>query len=192
MKRLLGLIALLVMAGVSHAQGVVEQPANTVMGCGNAPCAPKGMTTLPGGVSPNIFPVLVYGSGCLTEIGNCINAAIVAANAAGGGDVVVPAGTWNATVQIVNNYSDVRLFGAGIGQHGIDGATVIKWTGGILHNSCNSGGPCAVVYVGQPTTGAIFDSGIWESELMPTIKSMWLWRFSKSATRCSGTGRETD
>jgi hypothetical protein len=72
-------------------------------------------------------------------VGGCINAAIVAANAAGGGNVLIPAsndgtGTssalcWGETTPVVNNYSGVSLVGttlpypSQIGYAGLSGAT---------------------------------------------------------------------
>ena len=103
--------------------------------------------------SKNVFPAQAYsGSGCTpatwvasnaptsaNDVGGCINAAIAAANAAGGGNVLIPASSdgtgtssalcWGLTTPVVNNYSGVSLVGTTLpypsqsGYAGLSGAT---------------------------------------------------------------------
>lgn len=84
----------------------------------NAWSAPQTFTAA--GLSAKEYWVNNYGT-CTwgvaggNDVGPCINAAIAAASAAGGGTVMVPAGTFNVATALVNNTSGVHLVGAGTG-----------------------------------------------------------------------------
>src|SRR5579859_5566404 len=49
------------------------------------------------------------------DVGPCINAAITAAAADGGGTVIVPAGIYNVATAITNSTPKVHLYGQGLG-----------------------------------------------------------------------------
>lgn len=78
------------------------------------------------------------------DVGDCINAAIAAASANGGGTVLLPAGSFGLTTTI-NLASKVKLVGAGAGQFGTCG-TLLTWSG------VNGG---TMVQIGTSTTGPL-------------------------------------
>ncbi|MDR3539152.1 MAG: hypothetical protein P4L71_21855 [Acetobacteraceae bacterium] len=70
------------------------------------------------GGNSGVFQATAFGS-CMwnasSDVGPCINAAIAAAAAVGGGIVNVPAGTYGLATEIVQHTSGVHLTGAGVG-----------------------------------------------------------------------------
>ncbi len=64
-----------------------------------------------------VFPAPAFGGiwDATHDVGAAINLAIAAANAAGGGDVLVPGGDFGVSTPILQPYSGVRLIGQGLG-----------------------------------------------------------------------------
>lgn len=82
------------------------------------PSPPTTTTTIQKVVSTVVFPAKSYGSCSWTlagDIGPCVNAAIAAAAAAGGGTVQLPAGIYGVATTINQNTSGVHIAGAGVG-----------------------------------------------------------------------------
>lgn len=82
------------------------------------------------------------GYGCVwdgaagNDVGPCINLAIAAATSNGGGEVVLPCGTFYIATEIVKNVSGVHLKGCGVGiprdtasPAGFIASTTLKWNG---------------------------------------------------------------
>jgi hypothetical protein len=95
-----------------------------------------------------LFPAKNYGTCTWSDtgdVGPCINSAISAAHTAGGGTVLIPAGTYGFSTEIVQGYSNVRLQGAGVGQlpynNSTNMGTRLVWLGTIGQNPA--------VYIGQ-------------------------------------------
>lgn len=84
----------------------------------------------------NDYGQCVWSTDSASDVGPCVNLAIAAASAAGGGNVRLPAGDFNFATYLVNNTSGVHLVGAGVGivrdtfvsGHAL-AATRLVWTG---------------------------------------------------------------
>ncbi len=148
-------------SGVVMAQVTPAIPAGTVLGNTTLALAPPTATANPvvtSIIAPgnNVFPALAYGS-CTwtpaasptTDVGPCINSAIAAAAAAGGGTVTIPATGasvgFGVTTPIVQANNGVRIVGAGLQYGGSTGTTNL-----IATSSFSSTGTMFTLAAGSP------------------------------------------
>lgn len=95
------------------------------------PTAPNNIL---GNTTANLYFAQAYGS-CTwnssgSDVSTCINAAIVAANAAGGGTVMLPSGTDHTISETILLKNKVTLAGAGAGPSAVCGTRLV-WNGAV-------------------------------------------------------------
>lgn len=83
----------------------------------------------------NLYPAITYGTctwDASHDVGPCINLAISAAAAAGGGTVILPAGTYGLSTPVVVSTNGVHVQGAGVGSPMDSNTqpTYLNWIGG--------------------------------------------------------------
>jgi hypothetical protein len=113
------------------AQPSAGDPTKFVFGA-VTPSAISSSSPVVNAALKNIFPATAYGSAIWDsthDVIPAINLAMAAAYVAGGGIVLLPAGTFGIGGRLLHNYSGVTLRGVGHG-HGNNPATVLKWIGG--------------------------------------------------------------
>jgi hypothetical protein len=117
-----------------------------------------------GNVVPgSIYDALAYSWNSAGDVGPSIQAAITAATAAGGGTVIVPAGTYNIATALVINTAGVKLQGAGRGIPRDNAPTIfyavtrLVWTGagGATMLTVTPGGTQSLYQ--NDITGIVFD-----------------------------------